>query len=151
LGCSREWDGTYEITVEGVTSWVTVCKNEWLVALALSPAGCELGGVPVDLVEELGEMSEASWAVTLGWPCDRSFVVKRIKELITLGVIGCHCGRIGLIVPARWEGNISAKGRSIAIAVLVWETNTGSRVGWVLNTNTMETIRVRGIKRAVCV
>jgi hypothetical protein len=50
-------------------------------------------------------------------------------------------------VVARREVKISSERRRIAIAVLVWESYTCSPVSWILNSNTIKSIRVDWIQR----
>jgi hypothetical protein len=50
-------------------------------------------------------------------------------------------------VVARRKVEISSKRRRIAVAVLVWESYTCSRVSWILNSNTIKAIRVDWIQR----
>jgi hypothetical protein len=45
--------------------------------------------------------------------------------------------------------DVGTERRSITITVLVWESNTCTCVAWVLNTNTVKTIRVGRIERGV--
>lgn len=47
------WESTYEVSVEPVTSWVTVRKDERLSSLTRCPSASKFGGVPVHLVEEM--------------------------------------------------------------------------------------------------
>jgi hypothetical protein len=57
-----------EISVEPVAGGVTVGENKRLLALALSPSAGEQGGVPVDFVEEVREVSVARRAVAIDGP-----------------------------------------------------------------------------------
>lgn len=72
------------------------------------------------------KVGETSWAVTIGRP----------DHVVLVVVDG-----LGFVV-ARWEVDIRTKRRSITVAVLVRETYTCSCISWVLNTDSMETIRV---------
>lgn len=102
-------------------------------ALALSPAAGELGGVPVDFVEQMGSVHPAGWAVAVGGPLHVVLVV----------------GQAGSGVPARGEVDFGSEGRSIAVAVLVGEPNTGAAVVWILDTDAVETVRVDGVQGSV--
>jgi hypothetical protein len=89
--------GTYEISVEGVTSWVTIGKNEWLLSLALGPSVRELGGVPVDLIEEMGKMDPTLRAVSVGGKCRVGLVVCEPTTSLFIWVV------------AGWEVDISSQ------------------------------------------
>lgn len=97
-----------EIGVKTVSSWVTVGENEGLLSLTLSPAVCELGGVPVNFIEHVWDVLPSGWAFTIGG------VIHVL--LVVLDALGW--------VVARRKVDIGAKRRSITITVLVGETST---------------------------
>jgi hypothetical protein len=122
--------GTYEISMETITSWVTISKNEWLLSLTWGPLTGELRSVPVDLIEEMRSMDPSFGAVSMGWELHVSLVsIKSLRWVVA--------GR---------EVDISPQRRSITITVLIWETNTGTLVSWILNSNAMKTIRIGRIQ-----
>jgi hypothetical protein len=123
--------GSYEISVETVTGGVSVGKHERLVSLARSPQVCEERSVPVDLIEEMGLVLPAAGAVAVGGELHIGLV--RIKAL--RGVV------------AGWEVDIGTEGGGIAIAVLIWEADTSALVPRVLDSDSMEAVRVGGIER----
>lgn len=112
--------------MQRVASRIAVGENKWLCALTLSPAGGEFRRVPVDFVEEVRSMDPARWAVAVGGK-------------LHIGLIGIEPG--SRVVAGR-EMDISSEWRGISIAVLIWETNTSTQVLRILNTNTMQTVRV---------
>jgi hypothetical protein len=79
--------GTYEISVERVTSWVTIGKNEWLLSLALSPLVGELGSVPVDLIEEMRNVHPARGAVSMGRELHVGLVVVKSATGVLIWVV----------------------------------------------------------------
>lgn len=117
--------GAYEIGVETITCRVSVGKHEWLLSLAWSPQVCEQGGVPVDLVEEMRLVFPTSWAVAFGRPLHVGFV--RINPL--RGIV------------AGWEVYISTERGSVTVAVLIREADTGASVPWILDSNSVQTVR----------
>jgi hypothetical protein len=122
-----------EVTVKPITSGVAVREHEGLRALTLSPSACERWGVPVDFIEEMGKMSVSRRAVAVDRPGHVVLVVVDASRL----------------VQARREMDISTERGSVTITVLVWESNTCTCVSWVLNTNSMEAIRVGWVQWAV--
>lgn len=123
------WGFTYEITVQAVSSLVTVGENPRRGALFWSPATLELEGIPVNLIEEMRNTDRACWAA----------VGFRPNHVILVGA-----DTLGWIV-AGWEMNIGSQRGSIAITLLIGEANSLSIDVWILNTNTIHTSRSRRI------
>jgi hypothetical protein len=117
--------------METVTGGVAIGENEGLLSLIRCPVICEQRSVPVDLVEKMRLVLPTFWAVSVG------------RELHVGLVCVQPCG--GIV--ARWEVNISTQGRSIAIAVLIWETHTSTCVAWVLDSNSIKPGRTDRVKR----
>lgn len=110
-----------EISVQRVSSRVTVGKDKRLSALAFLPAALELGGVPVEFVEEVRRMDPSLGAVLLSVVlCGESHVILVVLQT-SLGVV------------ARWEVNVSSEGRGVAVAGDVGETNTFTLVDGILH------------------
>lgn len=128
---------TYKICVKGISSFVTICENERLVALARGPQICEWWGIPVDFVEDMGGMDVAFRAVLLSirgtgtaWP-----------DHVVLVVIKASCR-----VVAGGKVNISTQRRGITIAVLIWKASTCTFVVGILHSTTVQTVRVRRVR-----
>lgn len=110
-----------EISMQRVSSRVTIGKDERLSALAFLPAALELGGVPVEFVEEVRRMDPSLGAVLLSVVfCGESHVVLVVLQT-SLGVV------------ARWEVNVSSEGRCVTVASDVGETNTFALVHGILH------------------
>ncbi len=119
-----------EISVETVTSWVAISKNEWLLSLTGGPTILELGGVPVYLIEHVWNVLPASGAFAIRW-------------VIHVLLVVLHA--LGRVI-ARWKVDIGAERGSITITVPVWKTNAGSSIAWVLNTDAVKPVGVSGVQ-----
>ena len=101
---------TYKVSVERVASWVSVGKDERLSSLARSPEGCEFGGVPVHLVEDMRSVDPSRWAVSVSWKLHVRLV--RVQTLAR--------------IIAGWKVDVSSERRRISIAVLVRKANASA-------------------------
>lgn len=122
-----------EISMQAVTSWVTVGKNPWGLTLAFGPSVLEFEGVPVDLEKEMGNVNGTLRADTAGWP---------------LHVVLVASDALGRII-AGWEVNVGTQRRGITITFLIGETNTGTSVSGILDTYTRSTIGVGWVERSI--
>lgn len=116
--------------MQTVTSGVSVGKHEGLVSLTGRPLIGEQRGVPVDLIEEMGLVFPSLWAVTMCRELHVGLVVVQALRRIVAG----------------WEVDISTERRGISIAVLIGEADTSASISWILDSYSMETIRVRGVQ-----
>jgi len=138
----ERWSFTYEIAVEGVTSWVTIGENKWLGALARGPGVLVQRGVPINLVEQVGNMEPSFWAVYLSTSGTFAAWVLHIVLVV---------GKTNSWVVAGWKVEVRTKWGGISITVLIWETNTSTSVARVLDTNTVKTVRVGRVRRNVVI
>lgn len=74
-------------------------------------------------------MLPAWWALTLSWEFH----------------VGLVCLKALRRVVARWEMDIGSEGGSITIAVLVREADTSASISWVLDSSSIEAVRVHRV------
>lgn len=112
-----------EISVQRVSSGVTVGKHKRLGALTFLPAALELGGVPVEFIEEMRCVDPSLGTVLLSVVlCGESHVVLVVLQT-SLGIV------------ARREVNVSSERRGEAVAGDVGETNAFALVDGILHTS----------------
>jgi hypothetical protein len=124
-------NSTYKVGVKTITGGVAHGKNEGLLSLVFCPVLCEQRCVPVDLIEEMRLVVPIFWTVSVV----RELHVGPVRVQTLGGVI------------ARWEVNISTQGRSITIAFLVRETNSGTSIIWILDSNSVQPVGIDRVKR----
>jgi hypothetical protein len=113
---------TKEVGVRAVSSSITVGQNKGLLVNTRGPAVLEVGSVPVDLDEQVGNVDVTLGAVLV------AVVDSRPSHVLAIG------GETSLGVVARGEVDVGTQRRVLAIAVLVGETNTLTLVDGITHT-----------------
>ncbi len=117
--------------MQGVSGVVSVGEDKWLLALTLSPADHKQWRVPVDFVKNVRHMDEA-----------RGTVLFPTRSAGTAGpghVVLVVVKASGRIVTG-WEVNIGTERRGVAVAIYVWEADTGTFVVGVLDTDAVHAV-----------